>query len=99
MSNDNWKMISWRGITELLFNDLGAMIINDQTRQHGKCDQKGKDNQNQTESMRGENERAADDAHDHRRAGAGIVKRAPREIEKASGNPQKRSSRLKDQGT
>src|SRR5882672_11425824 len=96
MSNDNWKMVSGLGITELLFNDLGAMIIDDQTRQQSECDHKGKD-QNQTEPMGSKNERAADDAYDHGRAGAGIVKGAADEIEKASGNPQKRLSRLKHQ--
>ena len=92
-------MVSWRGITELLFNDLGAMIIDDQTRQQSKCDQKRKDNQDQAESMRSQNERAADNAHDHSRSGAGVVKRASSEIEQAAGNSQKRSSRLKHQST
>src|SRR5258705_8943394 len=99
MSYDNWKMVSWRGITELLFNDLGAMIIDDQTRQQSKCDQKRKDNQDQAESVRSQNERAADDTHDHGRSGAGVVKRARNEIEQAAGNSQKRSGRLKHQST
>ena len=75
------------------------MIIDDQTREDSKCDQKRKDNQNQAEPMWSENERAADDTHDHCRARGGIVKRVPDEIEKASGDPQRRSSRLKHQST
>src|SRR6266852_5834427 len=99
MSNDKGKMVSRLAVIELLFNDLGAMIIGDQTRQQGKCDYKGKDDHHQAEPMRSENECAADNAHDHRRAGAGVVERAPNEIEKASGNSQKRSSGLKHQST
>src|SRR6266850_5381792 len=97
MSKDSWKMVSWRGITELLFNDLGAMIINDQSRQQSKRDQERKDNHNHAEPIRSENERAADDPQDHSRTGAGVVKRAPNEIDQASSNSQKRSSRLKHQ--
>src|SRR5712692_1755726 len=85
-----------KNFAELLFNDLGAMIVGDQTRQQGKRDYKRND-QEQTRPVRSENERAPDDAHDHRRTGAGIVKRTPDKIQKTSGNPQKRLSRLKHQ--